>query len=155
MLNTKGNIYIGMNCIPFRIFFMLPKSKYSMACLHVIDFENYWISTGYQIWKIILRHAGIAPLNLFVIHDIKLSFLISLSKVVPFSFFSGGVPDPEIMTVNRYSQSLQGCIKEIFIQNQGPLNLGLEAIGGLNVEPCNSLNFKWSMVNSSKIMSVS
>ncbi len=57
-------------------------------------------------------------------------------------YFSGGVPDPEIMTVNRYSHSLQGCIKEIFIQSQGPLNLGLEAIGGLNVEPCNSLNFK-------------
>ena len=57
---------------------------------------------------------------------------------LPILFPPGGVPDPETMTSNRYDQTLSGCIRDVYIQGEGPLNLGLEAIGGLNVEPCDS-----------------
>ena len=52
--------------------------------------------------------------------------------------FAGGVPDPEVMTSSRYDQTFSGCISDVHIQREGPLNLGLESIGGLNVEPCDS-----------------
>ncbi len=43
-----------------------------------------------------------------------------------------------MMTANRYDVTFPGCIRDVFIQREGPLNLGLEAVGALNVEPCDS-----------------
>ena len=45
----------------------------------------------------------------------------------------------DIMTNDRFYWRLVGCIQEVFIHGQGPIDFGTYPIGGINVLPCDNL----------------
>ncbi|XP_076325413.1 terribly reduced optic lobes isoform X10 [Tachypleus tridentatus] len=50
--------------------------------------------------------------------------------------YIGGVPDFKLMTAERYSNGLRGCLSNMQIQDSGVLNLYNSAKSGVNVLPC-------------------
>ncbi|GAB1602266.1 basement membrane-specific heparan sulfate proteoglycan core protein-like isoform X6, partial [Argonauta hians] len=52
------------------------------------------------------------------------------------NIYIGGVPDLEAMTGGLHDTNFFGCMKGIYINNEGPLKLSQAAIGGLNIKHC-------------------
>lgn len=52
------------------------------------------------------------------------------------NIYIGGTPNQELMTNGLFSFSLIGCISNLRIQNQGPIDLSRQSVGGVNVQPC-------------------
>ena len=48
----------------------------------------------------------------------------------------GGLPEQDSMTAGRFLYPFDGCIEDVYVQGLGPLNLGQDAISGVNVSPC-------------------
>ncbi|XP_061163155.1 basement membrane-specific heparan sulfate proteoglycan core protein-like [Saccostrea echinata] len=52
------------------------------------------------------------------------------------NIFLGGVSLVPTITKGSYSENYSGCISNIYIQNNGPLRVPEDAVGGFNVRPC-------------------
>ena len=48
----------------------------------------------------------------------------------------GGVPAVDTMTGGKYINNFNGCVLEIYLQNNGPLRIPQDAVSGYNVLPC-------------------
>ena len=54
------------------------------------------------------------------------------------NIYLGGLPDIRAMTGGKYSRGLIGCISNIILEMDEPLDLSKEAVRGVNVKPCAS-----------------
>uniref|UniRef100_T1IKD2 Basement membrane-specific heparan sulfate proteoglycan core protein n=1 Tax=Strigamia maritima TaxID=126957 RepID=T1IKD2_STRMM len=54
------------------------------------------------------------------------------------NIFLGGVPDHKLMTGGRYNHTFIGCLSDLQIQENEPLNLQSRSISGQNVANCDS-----------------
>jgi dystroglycan 1 len=54
------------------------------------------------------------------------------------NIYIGGLPDAPLMTGGRFKTGLVGCLANVHLMSVGPLDLSLEAVKGVDVEPCES-----------------
>lgn len=52
------------------------------------------------------------------------------------NIYLGGTPDIYRMTGGRFTQGFNGCIHGFELQDSQRLDVGVKAIGGMNVKPC-------------------